>query len=240
MLEGLKSAPDMVCRHVGNIGADQYGRTAAMVQGVEKGVAHPRSQVAALLFDQPEVPAGQPAPYLLPAAAGIIDGYRRQLGLQQGVQALQGQPALEFGGTQNTQCRDQPGFCLPRNGVATEKNQSLPAGDLCAHRCLSGLLRLLLTSCYTTKFTNDVTPAKAGVQFEAPWIPAFAGMTHEKKLLDLTTNLSPNVKDATLARLVLKVHFALGPAPGSLPLTRWVDFNMTEENICTRVDPGLP
>jgi hypothetical protein len=48
------------------------------------------------------------------------------------------------------------------------------------------------------KFKNIVTPAKAGVQFEALWIPAFAGVTAWKKASGFNNNFVPNFRDTKL------------------------------------------
>jgi hypothetical protein len=48
------------------------------------------------------------------------------------------------------------------------------------------------------KFKTIVTPAKAGVQFEALWIPVFAEMTERKKALGFNNNFVPNFRDTKL------------------------------------------
>jgi hypothetical protein len=46
----------------------------------------------------------------------------------------------------------------------------------------------MIVSCPAKKSKTNVTPAKAGVQFEVLWIPAFAGMTLSKKAFGFNTN----------------------------------------------------
>ena len=40
-----------------------------------------------------------------------------------------------------------------------------------------GLMRLILLSLLSPDLNPPTIPAKAGIQINAPWIPAFAGMT---------------------------------------------------------------
>jgi hypothetical protein len=50
------------------------------------------------------------------------------------------------------------------------------------------------------KFKNNVTPAKAGVQFETLWIPAFAGMAQWKKAFGFSNIFLPNFWDTALGK----------------------------------------